>query len=301
MPIEWAILLAVVVSDAVLLAETSFRLQASSQLRILAGLIVLAAIFAYCRRKRLTRVAHFTSSNLALVLSTNASAILMFILTGLLPLPRWDRELITADHALGLDWLAMYQWLAHYPAIETMAKVVYLSLGPETLILLIALELLGHHNQARAFILWFIVSAIAAIGIAVLIPAAGPAVYYDLPIPAATRYVSQMAGLRDGTLRTIDLFDGAEGLVVFPSFHAALAVLCIYAARPLRLLKYPLLVLNLLVILASPAIGHHYFIDIFAGIILAVLTISLSRFLLSETGKKEAVGVGQSWGGIPRG
>jgi membrane-associated phospholipid phosphatase len=301
MPVEWAILLAVVVSDAVLLAETSFRLEASSQLRILAGLTVLVLVFVYCRRKRLTRVAHFTSSNFALVLSTNASAILMFILTGLLPLPRWDGALAAADHALGLDWLTMDRWLAHYPAVETTAQAVYLSLGPETLILLIALELLGHHNQARTFILGFIVSAIAAIGIAVLIPAAGPAVYYDLPIPATTRYVSQMAGLRDGTLRTIDLFDGAEGLVVFPSFHAALAVLCIYAARPLRVLKYPLLVLNLLIILASPAVGHHYFIDIFAGIVLAALTISLSRFLLPETGKQEVAGVGKTRRLIPRG
>jgi membrane-associated phospholipid phosphatase len=60
-------------------------------------------------------------------------------------------------------------------------------------------------------------------------------------------------------------------------------MLCIFAARPLRFLKYPLLALNLLIILASPAMGGHYFIDIIAGIILAALTISLPGYILSGT------------------
>jgi hypothetical protein len=39
MPIELAIILVVAISDAILQAETSFRLEASSQLKILADLI----------------------------------------------------------------------------------------------------------------------------------------------------------------------------------------------------------------------------------------------------------------------
>ena len=69
--------------------------------------------------------------------------------------------------------------------------------------------------------------------------------------------------------------------MVFPSFHAALAVLCACAAWPLRILKYPLLALNLLIILSSPAMGAHYFVDIIAGIILAALTMSLPGYSLS--------------------
>jgi membrane-associated phospholipid phosphatase len=91
-----------------------------------------------------------------------------------------------------------------------------------------------------------------------------------------------MAGLRDGTLRTISLDNSSEGLVVFPSFHTTLAVLCIFAARPLRILKIPLLALNLLIILSSPAEGAHYFVDIIAGILLAALTMSLPGSDLSR-------------------
>ena len=45
MPIEWAIILVVAVSDAILLAETSFRLEASPELRILADWIPLGRGF----------------------------------------------------------------------------------------------------------------------------------------------------------------------------------------------------------------------------------------------------------------
>jgi membrane-associated phospholipid phosphatase len=155
-----------------------------------------------------------------------------------------------------------------------------MSLGPEMLILFFALELLGHHNQARAFLLWFMVSAIATVGIGTLVPAAGAFVYYHLPVASATGYVAQWADLRNGTLRTINSLDN-QGLVVFPSFHATLAVLCACAAWPLRIAKYPLLALNLLITLSSPAMGGHYFIDIIAGIILAALTISRPGHILS--------------------
>jgi membrane-associated phospholipid phosphatase len=286
MPTEWAIILVVAVSDAILLAETSFRLEAAPELKILADLIPLAVLFVICRRwrsfPRITRrLAHLIRTVLALVLFTNAAVILNFILTGILPLPRWDGALATADRALGLNWLDMYQWLARHPAIEASARAVYVSLGPEMLILIFALELLGHHNQARAFLRWFMISAIATVIIGILIPAAGAFVYYYLPVASTTGYVAQWAELRNGTLRTINPFDN-QGLVVFPSFHATLAVLCACAAWPLRILRYPLLALNLLIILSSPAMGGHYFIDIIAGIFLAALTISLPGYVLSN-------------------
>jgi membrane-associated phospholipid phosphatase len=284
MPIEWAIIMVAVVADAILLAETSFRLEASPELRILAGSIVLAVVLVICRRwrsfPRIThRLAHLTRTVLALVLFTNAVSILGVILTGILPLPSWDEALATADRALGLNWLDMYQWVTRYPAIEVSAQTLYMSLGPEMLILFFALELLGHHNQAREFLLWFMVSAIATAGIGILMPAAGAFVYYHLPVASTTGYVAQWADLRNGTLRTINPLDN-QGLVVFPSFHATLAVLCACAARPLRILRYPLLALNLLIILSSPAMGGHYFIDIFAGVILAALTVGLPGYIL---------------------
>jgi membrane-associated phospholipid phosphatase len=280
MPVEWVIILVVAVSDGLLLTKTSFRLETSPELRIVFVWILVAVVFVVCRWRRFPRLAHLARTWLTLSLFTNAVLILSFILTGILPLPLWDEALATADCALRLDWLDMYQWVTRYPAIEASAHAVYMSLAPEMLILLIALELLGRHNEASAFLRWIIVSGIATICIGALIPAAGAFVYYHLPVASTTGYVSQFADLRDGTLRTISPFDN-RGLVAFPSYHAALAVLCACAARPLRIVKIPLLAFNLLIILSSPAMGGHYFIDIIAGITLAALTISLPSYNLS--------------------
>jgi membrane-associated phospholipid phosphatase len=282
MPMEWAIILAVAISDAILLAETSFRLEASPELRIVFVWTLVAVIFVVCRWRRFLRLAHLVRTWLTLSLFTNAVLILSFILSGILPLPLLDKALATADRALGLDWLDMYRWLTRHPAIEAGAHIAYMSLAPEMLILLIALELLGRHNEASAFLRWIIVSGIATICIGALIPAAGAFVYYGLPVASTTGYVAQFADLRDGTLRTINPFDN-RGLVAFPSYHAALAVLCACAARPLRIVKIPLLAFNLLIILSSPAMGGHYFIDIIAGIVLAALTISLPGHIFSGT------------------
>lgn len=290
MPIEWVAILAVAVADAILLAATPFHLEVSPQLKILADLIPLALAFVICRRwrtfPRITeRLAHLIGTFFAMALFGNAMVILSFILTGILPLPRWDGALASADSMLGLNWLDMYQWLARHPAIEGFAHAVYNSLGEETLILLITLELLGHHNQARAFVLWFMVSSFATIIIGTLIPAAGPVVYYNLPAASVAEYVSQMASLRDGTLRCINPL-GNQGLVVFPSFHTVLALLCASAAWPLRILRFPLLALNLLIILSCPAEGGHYFVDLFAGAVLAALIISLPGYIVSWRSRK---------------
>ncbi|MGH6836202.1 MAG: phosphatase PAP2 family protein [Methylocella sp.] len=284
MPIEWAIILVATVSDAIFLAASSFRLEAATALKVLPGGILLAVLFTYCRWRPIPRLADCARTMLALALFTNAAAILSFILTGILPLPTWDGAFVTADQALGLNWLDMYQWLIAHPVIEASGHAVYMILGPEMLILFFVLELLGHHNQARTFLLWFMVSALATIGIGILNPAAGAFVYYHLPVASTTGYVSQWADLRNGTLRTFNPLN-TQGLVIFPSFHATLAVLCTYAARPLRILKIPLLALNLLIILSSPAMGGHYFIDIIAGIILAALTISLPWYISSGIGR----------------
>jgi hypothetical protein len=83
MPIEWAIILVVAVSDAILLAETSFRLEVSPELRILGMWVLLAVIIALCRGlrsfPRIThRLAHLARTLLTLALFTNVAAILSY-------------------------------------------------------------------------------------------------------------------------------------------------------------------------------------------------------------------------------
>jgi len=68
-----------------------------------------------------------------------------------------------------------------------------------------------------------------------------------------------------------------QGIVIFPSFHAALAVICAASGWRFRRGRLIFVCANALIVAASPAFGGHYFVDIAAGITLAALTILAVR------------------------
>jgi len=82
------------------------------------------------------------------------------------------------------------------------------------------------------------------------------------------------------------------GIVEFPSFHTASAVLLtwgFWAMRPARFVTVPL---NLAVLFASVPIGGHYLPDIMGGIIVAMLGIAAMRVWR----RFELGDFGQRWG-----
>ena len=71
----------------------------------------------------------------------------------------------------------------------------------------------------------------------------------------------------------------AEGIITFPSFHAVLGVMFTLALWPLRLLRWPILVLNFALIAATPIDGGHYFVDVMAGGTIGALAMLAARRL----------------------
>ncbi len=202
--------------------------------------------------------------------------ILDYQLTGTVVLPEWDSHFAAWDLAIGFHWLDWYHFVLAHPAFHTILQTVYGLLSPEIILLFLALPLSGHVRQGRRLLWWYMVSALVTITVGILLPARGAFVYYHLPIAAHTGYVPVMADLRNGTLSTINILQ-SQGLVVFPSFHAALAVLCAAAAWSWKWLRYPFLLLNGLIIVSAPSQGGHYGVDVIAGILLALITILFVR------------------------
>jgi membrane-associated phospholipid phosphatase len=71
-----------------------------------------------------------------------------------------------------------------------------------------------------------------------------------------------------------------EGLISFPSFHTANAILFIWALWPLRLLRPVILVVNVLLIASTPLAGAHYLVDLIGGAVVAVGAIWLTSWLV---------------------
>lgn len=267
--------------DAALLAFSDFQVAPRTVLLVLGvSLLALALTWLYGLRRPEPRIAGMAWSGARLVLFLLLAGLWDTFLTGLYPLPWRDGALAAADHWLGLHWLPMYVWLHAHPLLLQASWVFYGSLGAELLVLLFLLNHRSLFGDSDEFFWGIALTALATIVIGILLPAAGTFVHYHLPIAQHTGYVAQMAALRDGALRDIHVSQG-QGLVTFPSFHASLACLCAYAARHLRRWWPFILLWNLLVIASAPADGGHYFVDILAGILLALAMIALIRRLRS--------------------
>jgi membrane-associated phospholipid phosphatase len=70
---------------------------------------------------------------------------------------------------------------------------------------------------------------------------------------------------------------GSEGIITFPSLHAALAVIVAAVLWPIPVLRWPVLGVNALMLAATPIDGSHYFIDVVAGIVLALACLTAAR------------------------
>ena len=82
--------------------------------------------------------------------------------------------------------------------------------------------------------------------------------------------------LRHGTLTTIEL-DAINGIISFPSLHAAVAVIVPFTLRWNKPLFWAFAVLDTVMFVSAVPSGNHYFCDVGGGVAVAVLAIVCGR------------------------
>jgi hypothetical protein len=133
----------------------------------------------------------------------------------------------------------------------------------------------------------FVFSALITIAISALIPAEGVFLHYGLDpahaavLPASSTSWPVFLGLRDGSYRLL-MAVGAEGIITFPSLHAALAVIMIAALWPVPVVRWIGFALNTVMLAATPIDGSHYFVDVLAGIVIAIASLAAARALVAR-------------------
>jgi hypothetical protein len=144
----------------------------------------------------------------------------------------------------------------------------------------VVLSLAGRYLQTGKFVLAFLIALLATTCITVLVPAIGaygvagvlPSDYSNFEPQGYLDTLRDLPLLRDGNLRALDLFR-LGGVVTFPSFHAAAAVLYAWALWPVRWIRWLALLPNAAMLVATPIGGGHFLADVIAGIIVAGLSI----------------------------
>lgn len=197
-------------------------------------------------------------------------------------LPLQDGVFDAIDRAMGFDWKAMLGWLNDTPVMFASLRLIYGSLLPQMVVVVLCLAFAGRLVWLRIFMLTFIIAALTTIAISAVLPAAGAWLHHGLTaqdsrvIPVVQTVWPVYTGLRDGSVRAMVAI-GAEGVITFPSLHAALAVIIVVAVWPIRLLRWPMVVLNGAMLVATPVDGAHYLIDVLAGIAVAAASFAAAH------------------------
>ena len=204
------------------------------------------------------------------------------------PLPYRDAELLALDRWLGFERDAYMAFLKQHPDLREVLYFAYTTIMHQTLLVCLIPLITRRVDRLQAYIIAFAFAVTATAVIASFIPAANALIYVDkAPIDLSTlpdgghSYFPTLEGLRAGTLRIID-FGGMEGLIAFPSFHTANAILFVWALWPIRLLRLPMLVLNFLLIASTPLAGAHYLVDVIGGAAVAFGAIFATSRLVRE-------------------
>jgi membrane-associated phospholipid phosphatase len=151
----------------------------------------------------------------------------------------------------------------------------------------------------------FLLALVITTAISIFTPAMGTYDYFhfmpdpDVFTPGA--YLGQLRDLplvRDGSLRYLSL-DTLAGIVTFPSFHAAAAVLYLWALWPVRWIGPFAAVTNVAMLVATPIGGGHYFIDIAGGIAVAVVAIMAAKWVAAWLLRPAAVAQAYTISSVP--
>lgn len=245
------------------------------------GCLLLSWCYRHLRRDdTIWLVGHVTAQ---IICATAALGVLSYLSAGLGFALR-DQELIAIDRALGFDWLKWMSWVNEHPMVARIFTAAYFTSGPQIMLMVGALFLCRQALHIQRFVAAFMLAALLTIFFAAVFPAFGGYVHYNIDVasqfpnlhPAAARvHELPMGGMRDGTTRILAF--PLEGIVTFPSFHSALAVVITYASWPLRRLFWPVATLNFIVLMSTPTDGGHYLTDIIGGVLCAAAAIALAQ------------------------
>ena len=261
---------------------------------VAACLTLCAGAWFYNHWRRDARLASGLESTAQLIAFAAVGAPLSYLAAAAgAAIPLQDHVFDAMDRALGFDWMALLGWLNGAPVTFTGLRLIYGTLLPQMTLAVLCLAFTGRLVWLRTFMLAFIFTTLVTIALSAVLPAAGVWLHYGLTeadarvVPVVSTVWPVFTGLRDGSMRAL-VAAGAEGVITFPSLHAALAVIMIAALWPIRWLRWPILVLNVAMLAATPIDGAHYLVDVLAGVVIAVVGLFAARAVVLRTGRAPA-------------
>jgi membrane-associated phospholipid phosphatase len=174
--------------------------------------------------------------------------------------PLADKWLLAADAAFGLSAPATVALAHQHPWFLLGMKLAYFSVIPQTAILILVL---AEKPALWQFLARFMLAAQITVCFFFFLPAEG------LPTSITPGIADRFYDLRAGA--DVD-WQSAQGIITFPSFHTAWAIILVAAFWSTRM-RWPALALNAAMLVSTVTVGGHYYVDVMAGAIVALVVI----------------------------
>lgn len=233
-------------------------------------------LFGMYARKISPRMAYFTRSYSIYFFTIVALGLLT---TGIqyTPFPLIDHVLAKADMFVGFNSLKIINWTYAHPPIKHFLSQMYDTVGYQLFFIPLILAIWLDKKAFEIFLLSLIFSYFIGTTIYYFFPTAGLTAVFQSPhfLPGEHLTFKKFYDLHHHIKFT---FTGG-GMIAFPSFHVAWAILLTYACRYKKWIFYPLILLNIFVISSTVMLGWHYLTDVFGGIFLAAIATVLATKL----------------------
>lgn len=282
----YALLLIISLAAALLVRLSGLSFDTSAFRYILISAVVLLTFAWALRAARLSRTADALEG---LTLSYLQGFVFLFIIFPLASLSGHyaDDWLAGTDSLFGFHWAAFSLWISRLPNAPAVLGFAYSSSNWQLFLVIPVLAFSGHEMRMWSLVVALGVGAVVTSAIFPFFPAEGAFLHSRLPKEAFAsllpmtqwRFGPIVHLIKDDHVRFISQ-SMVSGLISFPSYHTVMALLVAWSMWPLRLLRWPFLVLNLLMIVAAIPLGAHYLTDIIGGFLVAPLSVWLACFAM---------------------
>lgn len=245
-------------------------------------IVGVVAVATAIRARRLRRAAD-AAEGAALILASAMTTSCLSILLATTAAPFRDDGLALMDRVLFpfLSWPAMARSIGAHPVLVDAMGRVYSTLVWQPFALVVLLAALGRREALWRFMHAWLLALITCVAIFALVPAMTAQVHYGfapgsihgLAVNAGWRPAAILTDVRGGALRTL-ASGSMTGLVTFPSFHAAGAILLGWGFWQAGSFWRAAVLLDMAMLVTVPLIGSHYFVDVLGGAGVALLCLA---------------------------
>jgi len=188
-----------------------------------------------------------------------------------------DQQLHQIDRWMGYRASAVLQFTHQHYWIEKISKIIYDALACELLFLPLLCAFLLEKKSLRIFYIANLIAFYIGFNLYYFFPTTDPA--HVIPfvhfLSKAYSVVAQFIEIHLHLKQYITV--GA--MIDFPSFHVIWASLLIYLVRHRKILFYPVLGFNIMMMLSTLTLGWHFLVSAVGGLLVAIISIYIAERL----------------------